>query len=229
MRRALVSLLVCASVLVAPALARADDEDEEQMIVIEPPAEPLPPRTESPREAPARRASPARTVERSYAGATLIVDGIAAAMFYPSLALKNGTLFGLGLCTYLFGPPIVHWVHGNVGKGFGAFGIRATAPVVFAVGGVVLGAIFASGAGGSVRDDAIRVGGYGGMIAGHLFAVGIDAYVLAREKVRIDERGGEEILEGPRPSRTAKATGVRVLPTGSIDANGGVLGLGGSF
>ena len=62
----------------------------------------------------------------------LIVDG---GVIVGGLVLTGATneAGGVVLVTgYFFGGPIVHWSHGQVGRGFASLGIRVAAPLLFA-------------------------------------------------------------------------------------------------
>src|SRR5690349_2815959 len=131
MRRSalIANALVFAGVFM-PAIAHADDDDDEQMVIVEQPAADPPP--ESP---PVMVVTPApqvmRWVDVSYASQTLMLDGAAVSMFAFGVATDTKPLPGLGILTYAFGPPIAHFTHGNVGKGFASMGIRIISPFLF--------------------------------------------------------------------------------------------------
>jgi len=92
------------------------------------------------------------------------------------VALVGGTLGGTGL---LFGGPIVHWAHGNTGKGFVSLGINFGAPVV--VGGISVAVI--CGAGGCTGGNGVfgilgglTIGGSVGLLAAMIVDVSVLSY-----------------------------------------------------
>lgn len=178
-RRAL-ALVVLVSITTASAIARADDEDDDApMIVVE---APQPDPVAAPAPEPIRR-TPARWVDVSYSSQTLLLDGVAVAMFVPGVTTRTSPLPGLGLLTYWLGPPIVHLTHGNIGKGFADLGIRTVAPFVFMLPGLMTAAALTANASAETRRDALDVGGYTGLALGCAFAMAVDALVLAKDRV----------------------------------------------
>lgn len=175
-------ILVTGAILLVPAMARAeDDDDDEEMVIVEGPAPDAPP--EAPPVMVVRPASPpTRWVDVSYASQTLLLDGAAVAMFVFGAASDVQPLPGLGILTYTFGPPIVHFTHGNVGKGFADAGIRVVSPFLFAVPGLML-AIAVTPDDYQERKTAMDIGGYTGMALGAAFAMVVDALVLAKDRV----------------------------------------------
>lgn len=177
MRRSL--LLTCALLLV-PLTAHAEDDDDEQMVIVETPA------AEPPPEAPpvmivTPRADVKKWVDVSYSSETMLFDGAAVAMFAYGVATDTQPLPGLGILTYAFAPPIAHFTHGNVGKGFADAGIRIISPFLFAVPGLMI-AIAASPNDREDRKTAMDIGGYTGMALGAAFAMAVDALVLAKDR-----------------------------------------------
>ncbi|HMA96486.1 MAG TPA: hypothetical protein VKP30_27560 [Polyangiaceae bacterium] len=83
---------------------------------------------------------------RSYALQTLLVDGVSFATVLLGSALSQpgdnqglypGTwLAAAGIGGYVLGAPIVHFSHGNIGRGLGSLGLRAALPIVLTFGGV---------------------------------------------------------------------------------------------
>jgi hypothetical protein len=77
-----------------------------------------------------------------YGWQTLIADGTAALLgavavpFAGEFEQVAGAVGVAAVGTYVLAAPVVHFVHGNVGRGFGSLALRATLPVVFGfVGG----------------------------------------------------------------------------------------------
>jgi len=83
-----------------------------------------------------------------------------------------------GLLGYGFGAPIVHWAHGNAGKGFGSLGIRAGAFTLFVAGAVSCSESHSDSGGGCI----LALVGALGLVA----AIPIDAAVLAYDDPKDD-------------------------------------------
>jgi hypothetical protein len=129
--------------------------------------------------------APVKHPRHWYGWQTLIVDGIALPFLVTGVATHSiGTLVAGGLI-YQWGPPIVHWGHRRVGRGFGSFGIRFIMPLLG-------GAISISTAGCSRTEDCWARTVDIGFAAGMVGAAAIDAGLLAWE---------------PRPSRYAGEPG----------------------
>ena len=119
--------------------------------------------------------------EVRYGGQTLAADGIALLLVVAGAAVAGSSgsdesageaFMVLGLMTYGFGGPIVHFAHKNVGGGLGSLGVRIAVPIV------------AGALGCAADDNQSEWGCIGGAAAGGalgiLAAVIIDAGVLAR-------------------------------------------------
>jgi hypothetical protein len=121
-----------------------------------------------------------RTRPRWYGWQTLVVDGATLSVFVTAAVAGSGDeklgakLAVLGLASYELGPGIVHFVHGNPGRGFASFGIRFGLPLT----GAFIGASAASGCDGFLCEA-------GGAAVGALLGVGgaiaIDAALFAYE------------------------------------------------
>lgn len=122
-------------------------------------------------------------VQSWYGWQTLIADGTAALLGLVAVPLGPEyqpvavTLGITAASTYLFAAPIVHFVHGNVGRGFGSLALRAALPIGFGVIGAkaescVEGQWFC-GLAGAVVGGAIGV----------VSAAIIDGVLLAQETV----------------------------------------------
>jgi hypothetical protein len=181
MRRSLL-LTVTFAALAVPATARADDDEEEQMVIVETPVADPPPEAPPVMVVKPVPSSPERWVDVRYSSQTLMLDGAAVAMFAFGAATEVQPLPGLGILTYAFGPPIVHFSHGNVGKGFADMGIRIVSPFLFAMPGLMI-AMAVTPREGEERKTAMDVGGYTGMALGAAFAMAVDALVLAKDRV----------------------------------------------
>ena len=210
-------LTVGAVTLFAP-FARAEEAPPEVIIVpsteapvIVLPAQPAPP-------------LPPKTHEEWYGYQTLIADGASVAAMIGGASFANDRVAerlllagGLG---YVFGGPIVHWMHGNMGPGFGSLGLRVGAPLVGLFWGAVIGA--AADTHGS-EADSVAVGSAIGFLGGMAGAMLVDAALLAYEKV-----------PGERPLESAKLVPakppLRLVPQLSIGRVGGAtVGLSGLF
>ncbi len=113
-----------------------------------------------------------------YGWQNLVVDG-GVMVASAGLGSANGTAGGVLLVTgYVFGGPIVHWSHGQVGRGFASLGIRVGAPLVLGTLGF---AVFRGS--GSQDEYAGLIGLALGFGFGVLSAIVIDAAALAYEKV----------------------------------------------
>ena len=194
--------------------------------VAPPPITPIPPPTGAaviqPTPAPAPvPAAPVVLTEREWYGwASLLVDAAALGIFIGGWAADDGKIVGAGYLGYIFGSPVVHFAHGNVGKGFGAFGMRVGIPL----GGFLVGGLFGYGFGGGADGDGkfknlgsssngpvvgATIGGAIGVIA----ASAIDAGLMAYTK--------------PRPRETAST--VTLVPKLDLRPGHTAVGVGGTF
>jgi hypothetical protein len=138
------------------------------------------------RGAPARvqpLSSPLHTVSSWYGWQTLMADGAwllvsvaavgAGATGGPSEALGWVSLGG-----YFLGGPIVHFGHGNVGKGLGSLALRSGLPIL--AGGIGAKAATADCGGGEwCGVGGALIGGLAGVVG----AIVLDAAVLGYERV----------------------------------------------
>lgn len=145
---------------------------------------------------------------RWYGWQTLTADGasltliVAGAGVQGELAEGSGeALVAMGLIGYGFAPGIIHFAHGNTGRGFASFGMRLGMPLA----GAFLGAAAASGCDGFECE----AGGAGlGLLFGMAGAVAIDAAVFAFDDA---ERSSE----------------ARLMPLVALAPRSAWLGLGG--
>jgi hypothetical protein len=149
----------------------------------------------------------------------LIVDGasVVTAVLVsipPSHPMLGMPIGGVGL---LFGGPIVHWAHGNVGKGFASLGILlATSVVGGAIGvGVSCAAKFVAPC--SHIED-----GWWGRLAGVAVGFPVGATVGAAIDVSV-------LAYGTRAEVALPERRVSVLPALDVGRDRVVLGLGGTF
>jgi hypothetical protein len=157
-----------------------------------------------------------------YGWQTLISDGAALALLVGAGGSKNnsGALLAASGLTYTFGGPIVHWAHGNGGRGAVSLGLRVGAPIGLGLLGFAVGSALDSG----------RSENYGGIVFGALgfvigipTAIAIDAAVIAREPVE-DEPEVQAKVQPP-PQRAA----FTVAPDVKTTRTGAQLGLRGTF
>lgn len=125
---------------------------------------------------------PPRSSGRWYGWQTLILDGSAVALSSIGIGLatqRNSAGAGAALLiagglTQLLGPPIVHWAHRNVGRGFASLAFRTVLPAV----GLLLGA--AAGSDHSSSDQVVAM--FAGAALGDALAITLDLAWLARER-----------------------------------------------
>jgi hypothetical protein len=180
---------------------------------------------EKPHPAPAASPEPDAVPvppERTWYGwQILLVDGGSLALLLAGAGSSSTQVVSdLGGIGYVAGGPTVHWVHGNVGKGFASLALRLGLPL----GGLVLGLLMANGScgGGNSCDSAVLdiLLGFG---LGFIAAPVIDVAALAYD-------------DAPRKTPAAKLStpALRLAPTATLprDAAGRVtpsLGLAGAF
>ncbi|WP_437683355.1 hypothetical protein [Sorangium sp. So ce131] len=111
---------------------------------------------------------------------------------------------------FALGGPIIHWGHGNIGKGFASLGINFGG----ALAGGALGAALASGAEVGRHVEPVAVGFFFGGCAGLLAANIVDIAVLAYEEHK------PESYDYIR---------LRLAPQVGFAPGGATFGLGGAF
>ena len=133
---------------------------------------------------------------REWYGAPIVLVDLAAlgAFFGGMVASNRGNALGTALMiagggTYLLAGPIVHITQHRVGRGAASLGLRAGAPLVGAVTGLIVGAI--SGMRDTSENDKscpketwcgahdMVVGGAVGFVGGLLVAAVVDSAALA--------------------------------------------------
>jgi len=155
----------------------------------------------------------------------LVLEAAALGMMVGGIAVWNagwqdkeqqsnvgGYLEFAGLGTYVLAPPVVHWAHGNVGKGFGSLGLMLGAPLAGGLTGLALAA---------TSDDpwAGLAGLIYGALAGGAIAVIVDSAALAYD---YPER------EDPTTARVQKPT-FQLAPTIAFTQQRASVGVAGSF
>ncbi len=145
-------------------------------------------------------APPPKPKSRWYGWQTLATDGAATMMLFAAADSRDGAGLAYGsLAMYNLGAPIVHFAHGNFGRGLGSLAVRSLPSVL----------IFGEPHRVDDRFLLFTVLSVPAMIA-------VDAAALARD----DEE------PAPQPSTPY---GVQIAPTASATKNGGVVGLAGVF
>jgi hypothetical protein len=175
------------------------------------------------------------------------VDGASIGI---GLGIASGGNAGAGVAVwqigYVLGGPVVHFSHGNIGKGFADLGIRLVAPVALGITGLIVGTIVGASAGGSASANSsgtdFQAGGtveglaYGvtiGFFGGELAAIIIDAAGLAREKVDDDAPPPPAAAFTWRPDlglvHDRPAAAGAIAPSGLQGITGGTVGIAGTF
>jgi hypothetical protein len=158
------------------------------------------------------------SVRRWYGWQTLAVDAAALATALTGYAANDwsGNIPGtIGILGYLFGPPIVHWVHGHAGRGAADLGLRFLGP--FALGG--LGYLLGLPGGTNANGDAVTAQTTGaiGLALGYATVVTVDAAVF----------GFETRLESPESPPNSPSS--LLVPDVQLRRGGGTLGVRGAF
>ncbi len=235
MRRSLRVVLVtagAAALLCAPSRAHADtqgtpNQPPEMLAPVEPP-----PAAAAPATPPPSQAQPVPTYARYqqrrrhedtrwYGWQNLIVDG---GVIVGGLALSAATAEagGVVLVTgYFFGGPIVHWSHGQVGRGFASLGIRVAAPLLFA--GLGYAVFQRDGSGADLRGLAGAILGFG---LGVVSAIVVDAAALAYEKVDEDDDDARALTRRRQAQRPIVTWSPWAAPR---TEGGGMIGLSGTL
>lgn len=177
-----------------------------------------------PQQVPAYRTYQQHRNKKSqwYGWQTLIVDGtwIVGGPLLGSVSPGSGAALILG--GYLLGPPIVHWAHGQVGRGFADLGIRVGAPLVLGTAGYL---IFSGGGNGSSDGILGAVGIVLGAGLGIVAAIVVDAAALAYEPSEDDD--DEAMRRAPRRNALLPVTIVPMLAPRT--EGGAVFGVSGTL
>jgi len=113
-----------------------------------------------------RAAPSAAPVGRWYGWQILLCDVAAEGFGVAALASHSVALLVPSGAIHVLGGPIVHWAHGNVGRGFASLGLRLVLPTA----GALIGVAAKSGSAAAIG------GGIGGLLA-----IVLDVSVLARD------------------------------------------------
>lgn len=119
-----------------------------------------------------------RSQEVWYGYQTLLVDGLFAGVLLIGVGTQTDEMVTTGGLGYVFGGPVVHWAHGEVGRGFGSFGFRLGLPLA----GAILGSLVPSA--GSGGESGAGSAGFGLGMTG---AMVLDA-ALSFERVPVKEK-----------------------------------------
>lgn len=113
---------------------------------------------------------------RWYGWQTLIADGVSLGLVVGGGYANSGGVVYAGIMTYFLAPPIIHFAHGHVGKGFLSMGLRVGMPIALGLG---LAAASNCSSGGYCGLGEFALG-FGIGMAG---ASAIDSAAIAWEKV----------------------------------------------
>ncbi len=146
-----------------------------------------------------------------YGWQTLIADAPSVTAFIAGVSMlddgnpSGSTLAWAGALSYELAPAIIHFAHGNPGRGFGSLGMRFGMPLA----GAIIGATVAS----NCNTNLCEVGGLGvGVMLGMGGAIAIDAAVLA--------------YDDPRRSAARRRV---LVPLASLTPHQAWLGVGGEL
>lgn len=120
------------------------------------------------------------------AGVLVVATGGKVDGFSPASIIFAST----GLAGHVFIGPIIHWVHGNVGRGFLSLGMNLVLP------GVGFGLGYLAGAAADRPDVGFIAGGVAGLVA----APAIDIALLAYDDVKAPA-SARASSDRPRPLR----------------------------
>ncbi|HKY40907.1 MAG TPA: hypothetical protein VJN18_33460 [Polyangiaceae bacterium] len=142
---------------------------------------------------------------RWYGGQTLAADGISLGVLVLGAANENFAYVGVG--GLFLAAPIVHFGHGNVGRGFLSLGMRVALPI----GGAALGSASEGCGGGGEQDFCGLAGAAIGLLVGGVAAIALDSAVVAWEPVPKETRAVSW-----SPGLIATKDSARLLVSGSF-------------
>jgi hypothetical protein len=154
-------------------------------------------------ERPRRKWYGWQTLTADGASMLLLIAGAVAAE-NDTLGDSGDTMVTMGLVGYEFAPGIVHFAHGNPGRGFASFGMRLGMPIA----GAFLGAATSSGCDGFECEAS---GAALGLLLGMGGAIAIDAAIFAYDD----------------PERTHQGREGRLVPLVAVAPRAAWLGLAG--
>lgn len=165
-------------------------------------------------------APPPKRYEKVWYGyQTLIPDAITIPAFFGGVLSKTGGITAGGYLGFILVTPVIHMVHGNVGKGFGSMGIRLGGPPIAALFGAFAGIIINNDS--NHIGDAAETGALVGAGIGAGICAVVDAFGFAYEKQLIDE-------SPPASARSTKPA-FTLSPTFGMNKAGGSVGVAGQF
>jgi hypothetical protein len=177
---------------------------------------------------PAVDMQPKKVKEEWYGYQNLIVDGAATAMIFGPLLLDKGKPEGsimlAGALTYIGGGPVVHWLHGNVGPGFGSFALRVGLPVTGAFWGAIGGAMLMPRSSSRGFETGAAVGFFAGMAGATILDAGLLAYEKGKDPEAYDGDAAKAVPKSP-----PRGVGMRLVPQAAVLPGGGSVGVGGVF
>ena len=163
---------------------------------------------------------PPEPVRVWYGWQGLVVDAVSVGVVIGGVYASSVALVTAGSSTYAFGAPIVHWAHGNVGRGFVSLGGRVGAPLGGFIVGAVCGAMFGPHQSGHVpgggSSDDVRSAAAAGAITAGITASLLDAAFLAYTR-------------RSRTANEAEASAFTVGPKVDLHPGRGTVGVGGTF
>jgi hypothetical protein len=213
-----------------PAPAKPAPPPVAPVVVVPPPAGPVAPTAPAPAPvaaAPAPVPPPEKYEKVWYGWQTLIADSVSLSLFGAGALSKTPAVTTTGVVGFLLATPIVHMVHGNVGKGFGSIGIRLMLPLVSVGIGALAGLIASSNSRIDNVGDRVGDGAIIGFIVGLAGCVLIDAAALAYTKEKVETAGLGPRL--PERQKAASRQWFTLMPSLDIQKDRAALGISGRF
>lgn len=153
-----------------------------------------------------------------YGWQTLTTDGASAAVLAGAAAAKNSPLGYVSLGGYLFGAPVVHFAHGNPGRGVGSLALRMILPSIG----------FAFGYAAFHRSDRSEEWfNFSGLAEGMLFGLGGVASCVALDASVFSYERAADASDAQAPARARYK--VSVSPQIGYVRGGALAGMGGTF
>ena len=156
-------------------------------------------------------------VVTSYSNQILIASGIGVASFLAAAAAEgpNGEdtpafekLWTVGMVSTFLAPPVIHFAHGELGRGFGSFGLRGTLASLGGLAAMAIDHCDPDTDGWFCELEAFAPGALVGVSIASL----IDAFAMSEQR-RYVTRPTERVL----------------APIVSASSHGGQVGLAGTF
>lgn len=163
--------------------------------------------------------APEMTEREWYGWQNMLLDLAAVGIFVGGWAADDGNIVGAGYMGYILGGPIIHWAHGNVGKGFASFGVRVGIPL----GGFLVGGLFGYGFGGG-SDGNGKFKSFGSDSNGPVVGATIGGALAVILTSALD--AGVMAYTKPKPRETASFTW---MPKLDLRPGHTAVGVGGTF